>query len=138
VRASGGGRRAGQRHRTPLVGREEEIAILGRAGASDALKFMAAAFLNDKQTGDLLLHPRRHYDRAWFRLRLHPRRNVRCVTVNLARRIDHDRKNASAGKPALNARIGIETGPRFTSASARWIESAARDARSASFSCATG
>jgi hypothetical protein len=30
VRASGGGRRAGQRHRTPLVGRDEEIAILMR------------------------------------------------------------------------------------------------------------
>ena len=30
VRASGGGRRAGQRHLTPLVGREEEIATLMR------------------------------------------------------------------------------------------------------------
>jgi class 3 adenylate cyclase/predicted ATPase len=30
IRASGGGRRAGQRHLTPLVGREEEIAILMR------------------------------------------------------------------------------------------------------------
>jgi predicted ATPase len=30
VRASGGGRRAGQRHLTPLVGREEELAILVR------------------------------------------------------------------------------------------------------------
>jgi hypothetical protein len=30
VRASGGGRRAGQRHLTPLVGREEELAILMR------------------------------------------------------------------------------------------------------------
>jgi class 3 adenylate cyclase len=30
VRASGGGRRASQRHRTPLVGRDEEIAILMR------------------------------------------------------------------------------------------------------------
>jgi class 3 adenylate cyclase len=30
VRASGGGRRAGQRHLTPLVGRDEEIAILLR------------------------------------------------------------------------------------------------------------
>ena len=30
VRASGGGRRAGQRHLTPLVGREEEIAIVAR------------------------------------------------------------------------------------------------------------
>ena len=30
VRASGGGRRSGQRHLTPLVGREEEIALLMR------------------------------------------------------------------------------------------------------------
>jgi AAA ATPase domain/Adenylate and Guanylate cyclase catalytic domain len=30
VRASGGGRRAGQRHLTPLIGREEEMAILMR------------------------------------------------------------------------------------------------------------
>jgi hypothetical protein len=30
VRASGGGRRAGQRHLTPLVGREEELSILMR------------------------------------------------------------------------------------------------------------
>jgi class 3 adenylate cyclase len=39
VRASGGGRRAGQRHLTPLVGREEEIPILvrrwERAGQGD-------------------------------------------------------------------------------------------------------
>jgi hypothetical protein len=30
MRASGGGRRAGQRHLTPLVGREEELAMLMR------------------------------------------------------------------------------------------------------------
>ena len=30
VRASGGGRRVGQRHLTPLVGRDEEIAMLMR------------------------------------------------------------------------------------------------------------
>ena len=30
VRASGGGRRAGQRHLTPLVGREEELGMLRR------------------------------------------------------------------------------------------------------------
>ena len=30
IRASGGGRRLGQRHLTPLVGRDEEIAILMR------------------------------------------------------------------------------------------------------------
>ena len=30
VRASGGGRRAGQRHLTPLIGREEELAVLMR------------------------------------------------------------------------------------------------------------
>ena len=33
VRASGGGRRAGQRHLTPLIGREEEIAVLMRRWA---------------------------------------------------------------------------------------------------------
>src|SRR5262249_58768597 len=33
VRASGGGRRAGQRHLTPLVGRDEEIAMLMRRWA---------------------------------------------------------------------------------------------------------
>jgi class 3 adenylate cyclase len=33
VRASGAGRRAGQRHLTPLVGRDEEIAMLMRAGS---------------------------------------------------------------------------------------------------------
>jgi hypothetical protein len=39
VRASGGGRRSGQRHLTPLVGRDEEIAMLmrrrERAGQGD-------------------------------------------------------------------------------------------------------
>jgi ATP-dependent Clp protease ATP-binding subunit ClpA len=30
VRASGGGRRAGQRHLTPLIGRDEEVATLMR------------------------------------------------------------------------------------------------------------
>jgi predicted ATPase len=30
VRASGGGRRSGRRHLTPLVGRDEEIALLMR------------------------------------------------------------------------------------------------------------
>jgi hypothetical protein len=28
------------------------------------LKLMAAEFLNDKQTSDLMLHPRCHHDRA--------------------------------------------------------------------------
>ena len=37
VRASGGGRRSGQRHLTPLVGRDEEIAMLMRRGANAAL-----------------------------------------------------------------------------------------------------
>jgi hypothetical protein len=30
IRASGGGRRSGQRHLTPLIGRDEEIAMLMR------------------------------------------------------------------------------------------------------------
>ena len=31
-----------------------------------AFQYMAAALLNDEQTGDLALHPRCHHDRAWL------------------------------------------------------------------------
>src|SRR5215831_300267 len=70
---------------------------------------MAAAFLNDEQTGDLVLHPRRHYDRAWLCLRLRPRSNVRRVTVNLARRVDHDGSgfNPDAGVKRWLASLSI-------------------------------
>jgi hypothetical protein len=77
--ASGAGRRAGQhdseqRHRL-----------------RHALEFMAAALLGDEQTGDLALHPRRDHDRARFGQRLRPRRDIRHVAEDFARRIDHHR-----------------------------------------------
>ena len=56
-----------------------------------AFEFVVAALLGDEQAGDLALHPRCHHDRAWLCQRLHPRRNVRRIAVNLARRIDHYR-----------------------------------------------
>ena len=70
---------------------------------------MAAALLGDKQAGDLALHPRCHDDRAWLRQRLHPRRNVGRIAVNLARRIDHDRSgfNPDAGVKRWLASLSI-------------------------------
>src|SRR5262245_42511050 len=90
------------------------------------LKFMTAAFFNDEETGDLVLHLRRHYDRARLCQRLYPRSNVRRVTVNLASRIDHDRsdfnpdarvKRRLAGSSILAVHLGErpldrECGPR--------------------------
>ena len=74
-----------------------------------AFQFMGAALLGDKQTGDLALHPRCHYDRAWLRQRLHPRRRVGRIAVNLARRIDHYRAgfDADACVERRLARTGI-------------------------------
>ena len=55
------------------------------------LQIMAAALLGDKKAGDLALHLRCHDDAAGFRNRLHSRRSVRCITVNLTCRIHDDR-----------------------------------------------
>ena len=74
-----------------------------------ALEFMAAALLGDEQTGDLALHPRCHHDRAWLGQRLHPRRDVGRIAVNLARRIDHYRAgfDADARVERRLARTGV-------------------------------
>ena len=56
-----------------------------------ALERVRAALLRDEQAGDLALHPRRDQHRARLGQRLHPRRDVGDVAVNLARRIDHRR-----------------------------------------------
>ena len=98
---------------------------------------MRAALLGDEQAGDLALHPRRDQDRARLGQRLHPRGDVRRVAENLARRIDHHRPgfDADAGGKLWLADTRVLA---VDSASARWIASAARTARSASFSCATG
>ena len=103
-----------------------------------AFEFVAAALLGDEQAGDLALHPRRDHDRARLGQRLHPRRDVRRIAVNLARRIDHHRPQFRCAMRAASAGLPEPAFLRFNSASARWIESAARTARSASFSCATG
>jgi hypothetical protein len=56
-----------------------------------AFEFMAAALLGDEQAGDLPLHPRRHHDRTRLGQRLRPRRDIRHVAKNFARRIHHHR-----------------------------------------------
>src|SRR5215472_18579577 len=57
----------------------------------DALEFVTAALLGDKQPGDLALYPRRNHHGAWLGHRLHPRRDVGDIAVNLARPIHHRR-----------------------------------------------
>jgi hypothetical protein len=73
----------------------------------------------------------RPVDRTRLGKRLRPRRDVRHIAEDLAARIEHRRvaiRAASAGLPTPSFL-------RFNSASARWVESAARTERSASFSC---
>jgi hypothetical protein len=53
-----------------------------------ALEFMAAAFLGDKETSDLTLHPRRHNDRTRLGQRLRPRGDIGHIAEYLARRVD--------------------------------------------------
>ena len=74
-----------------------------------AFQFMGAALLGDKQTSDLALHPRCHHDRTWLCQRLHPRRSIRRIAVNLTRRIDHYRAgfDADARVERWLARTGI-------------------------------
>src|SRR6516164_2831461 len=64
----------------------EQRHVLGHA-----LEFMAAALFGDEQPGDLPLYPRRHHHRTRLGQRLHPRRDVGDIAVNLAGRIDHRR-----------------------------------------------
>ena len=54
-----------------------------------AFELMAAAFLDDKETGDLALYLRRHDDRARLSERLDPCRSVWRIAINFPRRIDH-------------------------------------------------
>ena len=97
---------APHQHGDFLVATDErrEMALPGAASAAarpddpeqrhrlrHAFEFMAAALLGDEQTGDLALHPRRDHDRTRLGQRLRPRRYVRHVAENLARRIDHHR-----------------------------------------------
>jgi hypothetical protein len=60
-----------------------------------AFKFVAASLLGDEQAGHLALYPRGDHNRARFSQGLCPRRDVRDVTENLARRIDHHRPSVN-------------------------------------------
>ena len=98
---------------------------------------MGAALLGDEKAGDLTLNPRCDQDTAGLAEPLHPRRSIGRIAVNLTRRIDHyragfdtdacvERRLARAGILAVDLRERALDGR------------AARAARSASFSCATG
>jgi hypothetical protein len=102
-----------------------------------ALEFVAAALLSHEEARYLALHPRRDHDRARFGHNLRPRCDVRHVAENLACRVDHRRPGVD-GDARGKRRLSSNAFLRFSSASGRWIASAARAARSASFSCATG
>jgi hypothetical protein len=86
-----------------------------------AFEVMAAALLDDEETGDLTLHPRCHNDRTRLGQTLRSRRDVRYVAEYLACRIDHHRPSVDSdtrgkrglagtrvfavqlGEPALNS-----------------------------------
>ena len=144
---------APHQHRHFVIAADErrEIALPGAAAATArthepeqrrrlgyAFERMRAALFRHKQAGDLALHSRGDQHRARLGQRLHPRGNVGDVAVNLAGRIYHRRAgfepDAGAQAPACRCRRSCGS----SSASARWIASAARAARSASFSCASG
>ena len=144
---------APHQHGDFLVAADErrEMALPGAASAAagtnepeqhhrlrHALERMCAALLGDEQAGDLALHPRRDHDRARLGQRLHPRRDVGDIAVNLARRIDHHRAGfeADACGQALACRCRRSCGSAQRARAGS--TSAARTARSASFSCATG
>ena len=102
---------APHQHRHFVVAADErrEMALPGAAAAAarahqpeqhrrlgHALERVRAALFGHKQAGDLALHPRRDQNRARLGQRLHPRRDVGDVAVNLARRIDHRRTGFEA------------------------------------------
>jgi hypothetical protein len=95
-----------QQHRYFLVtaNKRREIALRRSASAAacahqleqrgrlrDALERVRASLLGDEEARDLALNPRRDQNRAGLGQRLHPRRDVGDVPVNLARRVHHCR-----------------------------------------------
>jgi len=54
-----------------------------------ALEIVGAVVLGDEQTGDLLMHPSRHYDTAGTSHCLCSGRNIRHIPEYLSSRIDH-------------------------------------------------
>ena len=85
----------------------------------------------------MTLHPRGNDDRTGFGQRLRARRDVGYVAEYLTRHIDHHRPESIAMR-AESAGLPAPSLLRLSSVSERCIVRAARAARSASFSCATG
>jgi hypothetical protein len=86
-------------------------------GLGHTLQRVGAALLSNEEPGDLALHPRRDQNRAGFGERLHPRRNIGYVAVDLARRIEHRwaRFDADAGaqlRLASGAILAVELDER--------------------------
>ena len=82
-----------------------------------AFEFVAAALLSHEQSGDLPLHPRRDHDRTRLGQRLRPRRDVRHVAENLARRVDHhwpavDRDARRERGPTAALVLAVQLGER--------------------------
>ena len=129
-------RRQGARPAAPAAAARAHDAV-ERDRRRHALELMRALVLGDEKPGGLALHARGDEHRPGSAARLHPRGDVRRFAEHFAGRIDHD-------GPALEADAGGELGRArsalraLRSASARWMASAARTARSASFSCACG
>ena len=143
---------APHQHGNFLIAADErgEIALTGTAAAATgankpeqrrrfghALERVRAALFCHKQPGDLTLHLRRDQDRARLGQRLHARGNVGDVSI------DFPAASRTAGpdsRPmrATSSGLAVPAFLRLSSAKARWIDSAARAARSASFSCACG
>ncbi len=61
---------------------------LGRSG--NALEFVRALLLRDKEPGNLALDDSSDQDGSRFGSRLHPRSHIRCFTKHLPGRVDHD------------------------------------------------
>jgi hypothetical protein len=76
-----------------------------------------AALLGNEESGDLALHPCRDQHRTGLGQRLHARRDIRHVAVNLAARVEHGRADVepdTGGKlrPAGTGILAIQLGER--------------------------
>ena len=98
---------------------------------------MLAAVLRREQSGGLPLDGGCDEDRAGPRGALDPRGDIRRIAEHFARCVDHNLPGIKAD-PRGKLRRALLAFLALISTRARWIASAARTARSASFSCACG
>ena len=120
----------------PAAARTHDPEKLDQGG--HALEFVRALLLGDKEPSHLPLDVQGDEHRPRLGGRLHARSDIRRVAEHFAGRLHDDRAGLDP-----DARLELQGAPlaaflALSSASARWIASAARTARSASFSCARG